>query len=411
MRRTPWMVALAVLAASCTPGDPGAETGLPRVTTEAPAGTTPPPPTVGAPAGRLAVVGPAGNIVVMDPDGSNEQAMTTDAGSEAFYAQPVWAPDSTRLAWGQVTPTGFSVGIGELATGVTTSVPMENFPFFIHWSPDGAHLGVLRNGTTGVELEMIDFAAASSSVVDTGRPYYFSWSPPGDRLVAHAGARRFLTVSPDGEQKGLGDTDPGYLAPQWTPAGIFHVVEGVLVLESEEGSRSPVVAVPGAVNFVASDDGSHVALQSPAGGNGAVSVSSHGLELVPPGVVAVVAATSGEVEVVGRRPALGFFWSPNGRSLLVLEVAPDRRAVVPRVWQVEGETREYPAFLPVPQMFRDFYPFFPQYAQSVSLWSSDSSAFAFAGAVGLNSGVWVQELDRDEPHRVSRGTWVAWSPG
>jgi TolB protein len=61
-------------------------------------------------------------------------------------------------------------------------------------------------------------------------------------------------------------------------------------------------------------------------------------------------------------------------------------------------------------MLQDTFPFFPQYAQSISFWSPDSSAFAFAGLVDGDDGIWVQHLDEDAPTMVSDGVWVAWSP-
>ena len=61
-------------------------------------------------------------------------------------------------------------------------------------------------------------------------------------------------------------------------------------------------------------------------------------------------------------------------------------------------------------MLQDTFPFFPQYAQSLSFWAPDSSAFAFAGQVEGQGGIWVQDLAEDSPTMVSDGTWVAWSP-
>lgn len=419
MWRPAWMVALGLLAAACTPVEDG-EARSPvqpmTTTTSETAGetTTTSDPTVAAGPGRLAIIDGRGNVVVMDPDGSAIEEITSDAGSDALYTQPVWSPDGSTLAWGQVTAAGFSVEIGDAPSTHRASIEVENLPFYMYWSPDGSHLGVLRNGATGVDFEMVDVAEATSSVIDTGQPYYFSWSPGGDQVVTHVGADRFETIAPDGERSTLGTTDAWYLAPQWTAAGIFHVTDGVLVLEAGEGMRLPLVVVPGPTNFVASPRGSHVALQSFAvaeDNDEGLSVSSHDIALVPPGVLAVVDVASGSVDVVARGPALGFFWSPDGQSLLVLAVTPERDRVVPRVWRVDGSSQEYAHFLPPPQRLQDFFPFFPQYALSMTLWAPDSSAFAFAGAIGAEAGVWVQHIDEVDPRRVSAGSWVAWSSG
>jgi len=80
-----------------------------------------------------------------------------------------------------------------------------------------------------------------------------------------------------------------------------------------------------------------------------------------------------------------------------------------RVWE-DGAVSEYASFTPDPQWFARFVPFFDQYAQSMTLWSPEGDAFAFPGAIGGETGVWVQYLDQEVPVRVSSGSWVAWGP-
>jgi hypothetical protein len=47
----------------------------------------------------------------------------------------------------------------------------------------------------------------------------------------------------------------------------------------------------------------------------------------------------------------------------------------------------------------------------MTLWSPDGSSFAFAGLIGDRAGIWVQDLDADEPSFVlDGGSVVAWSP-
>ena len=84
--------------------------------------------------------------------------------------------------------------------------------------------------------------------------------------------------------------------------------------------------------------------------------------------------------------------------------------LVPVVWRADSEDLVYDAYLPPARMLEDTFPFFPQYAQSLRFWAPDSSAFAYAGAVGDERGIWVQELDSEDPTKVSEGVWVDWSP-
>ena len=67
--------------------------------------------------------------------------------------------------------------------------------------------------------------------------------------------------------------------------------------------------------------------------------------------------------------------------------------------------------MPAPGLLRDLVPFFDQYAQSMTLWSPDGSAFAFPGVVDGEDGIWVQELAGADPRRIAGGSWVAWSSG
>lgn len=358
--------------------------------------------------GRLVVLDSSGDVVVMRADGSERAEITNDAGETVFYTQPIWSPGSDRLAWGQVTDDGFSIRIESVTDSEAALLPVSGLPFYMSWSPDGALLGVLHNGANGLDLEMVDVSAGTSTVIDQGAPLYFSWSPTGDRMVTHIGESRFEILSPTGSKAPKGTTDSSYLAPQWTPNGVFHVADGNLVKEAEDGGRTILAAVEGLALFVANREGSRVALQWSTG-QPDLTASLFNVPIPRTDVVVVVDISTEEVSVVGRQPAVGFFWSPDGESLLILEATTGRDGLTPRVWGVDGETIDYPRYLPAGAVARDLLPFFPQYAQSISFWAPDSSAFAFAGGVDGEQGIWVQELDEPGPELVSEGFWVAWS--
>jgi len=86
-------------------------------------------------------------------------------------------------------------------------------------------------------------------------------------------------------------------------------------------------------------------------------------------------------------------------------MTPTEQGIRPTVWAVDGTTTDYAEFLPSVVLVRDMFPFFPQYAQSMSYWSPDSTAFVYAA----DDGIRVQELNRATPSRISDGSWVAWS--
>lgn len=400
-RRIIWLIALMSALAACSEAqDTPRETSSTTTTTTTLAAEVPSDP------GRLAVVDASGDIVVMEPDGSNLQAVTDRGDNPVLYMQPVWSPDGERLAWGQRTGTGFGIGIGRAGTDETKTLTTPNLPFYTYWSPDGRHLAALHNGDSGVQFQIVDVEDETAELLDEDSPFYFSWSPAGDRVVTHAGVSRTQVITPDGEREDLEPTSGTYLSPQWTPKGVFHVVGNLLMLEDDQGQRTPLADVSGLTMFVSNAQGTHVALQTTGGSN--LTASTEDFPVITPDSVFVVEVETGDIEMVDDALALGFFWSPDGRSLLVLTLTGGE--VVPAVWTSGGAEQVFSPYVPNRSMLRDAFPFFPQYAQSVSFWAPDSSAFAFAGIVEDESGVFVQALTEDAPRRVADGTWVAWSP-
>ena len=320
-----------------------------------------------------------------DPDGTNSIQITDGAGVSTVYFQPIWSSVPNTLAWGQATEDGFGIGIAKIGSQEPTVVETAGLPFYLYFSPNGDRLGVLSNGPGGLEFSVVDMTTETLLVLDGGSPFYFSRSPTGDRLAVHVGVDRFETLDPsNGDVRVVGPTDGGYLAPQWGPDGISHVVDGSLVTQVIGGVSTVLAGVGEFTLFVANPQGSHVALQT-AGGLPAISV----------GLV--------EIADVPNDPTLGFFWSPDGRSLLAFR--PTANGVRAIVWNLDGSTKEFAEFRMSPFLIRDLFPFFPQYAQSLSFWSPDSRAFAYAS----EDGVFVQRLDESEAVKLADGFWVAWS--
>jgi hypothetical protein len=357
--------------------------------------------------GRLAVVDDAGNVVVMDGDGSNRIEVAIAGEEGRTFAQPIWSPDGSLVSWAQAGPDGFAYVIQDPASATPIEVTVPQYPFYAYWSPAGESVGLLRNGDEGVVFELVDVDAGRSSVADTDTPYYFSWEPAGEGLVAHAGATGLVNRDREGAQESLEQTSSGYLAPQWIPQGILHVDGGELVLDDAGGDRASIADVGGLTTFVANEQGTLVAIQVLASDT-AISVGLAAAQTIPQNSVVVVDISSGEVVTVSSDPALAFSWSPNGRSLLVLGLGETRGLLAASVWS-DGEVEVYASYAPSPVQVRDVFPFFPQYAQSLSFWSADSRSFALVGEIGEESGVWVQQLSDEAPDLISDGTWAAWS--
>ncbi len=394
-----------LLVVACTAGgsDPGQST-----TTTGDLGT-PSRPDSGLP-GRLVVLDAAGNVVAVDPDGSDPKSVTDDADESTRYAQPSWSPGSDRLSWVEVTAAGAGVGLSDPTGGSRTRIDMTAPPFYLHWSPDSKAMGVLHNGERGViELEMTDPGSGTTEVVADGSPLYFSWSPNSDRLVAHIRGDDLITIDLDGTVADLGDTTPRYPAPQWTPEGILHLGPAGLVLRGEAGESRVLATVRGQMAMAANGQGTLVAVQSLADDAG-ISAALPEVPALPAGSVMVIDVATGELTEVAPGLSVGFFWSPDGESLLLLRPSGQPGEVDVLVWSGGEATSQY-RIEPERTFIRDVLQFFDQYSRSLRLWSPDSSAFALAGSVDGDPGIWVKTVSADDPVEVFEGTWAAWSEG
>jgi hypothetical protein len=401
------MGAAILLTAACSASD-----DFVPETTPAPTPTTTiagSPDIEGLP-GRLVTIDDAGNVVVVEPDGSSPVAVTDDAGDTARYFQPSWSPGGDRLAWSEVSlANGIGVTFSDAAGDERVTVPMDSAPFFMYWSPDGAAMGVLHNGAEGaIDFELVDTAEATTRVVADGAPFYFSWSPDSDRLVAHVGGEDFALLGLDGVSTDLGPTAVDYPAPHWTPAGIFHLGSQGLVLHVVGISARVLAATTGPATLVANPQGTRLAAQTFRVGDGAVGVALEETPTLPNNAVVVIDIPSGELSAVTVAPSVGFFWSPDGESLLILEPTPVLGEIRLTVWR-DGETTTAGVLSPHPLFVRDVLQFFDQYSQAVRVWSPDSSAFALAGEVEGEAGIWVYLIEEEEPVRVSDGSWAVWS--
>lgn len=385
------LFALVLVLSACT-GGAASETTLP----------TPP-------VDRLVIIDETGNIVTINPDGSDAVAVSDDGGVGVVYFQPMWSPSSDQLAWGRVSEDGFLVGIGDPDGADAGAISMPNQPFYLYWSPNGRWIGALHNASAGgIDLEIVDAENQETSVAATGAPFYFSWDESGSQMIAHIGDRGFQLIEVNGDLTDLGDTGPAYQAPQWTSAGVFHIRGGDLILLQPEGTEEIVATVGGPSTFVSNSEGSRVALQSVSAGG--IQAGIQAMPAIPLGGLVVLDVASGEVEVVSEGPSIGYFWSPDGESLLIYEPTSVVGTVDLMVWH-EGETSHLVTYDPPGSFFRDVLPFFTQYAQSIELWSPDSTSVAFAGDFEGERGVWIQAISGGEPEYVSDGHWVAWSNG
>ncbi len=395
--------ALLLLLAACDSADPEPSTTTTTSTSAAPQ----------AAVDRLVVLDGSGNIVTMDRTGGDMTAITEDAGADLGYFQPSWAPDASSIVASRLRSGSFSLVDFDLAAGTQSEVATEANAFYVHWSPAGDRLAYLSTGAAGMGLSIAEFGAdPTSRLVDHGQPFYFTWSPDGGRLATLIGQSRFEVREVDaGAAREI--AEPGaFQNPAWTGAGIFYMTRtggaDQLVVGEPGGAAKVLARSPADAIFTVPASGDRVAVQA-VGEIDAVSASWQEAPLLPLNRLVVVETATGELTPVTDSPVIAFFWDPAGEQLLILDIGEGPHAARWSVW-ADGELRELVEFLPSQVFLQSYLPFFGQYALSTTMWSPDGTAFAFAGFVGDEGGIYVQDVAGGDPVKVSDGSWVLWSP-
>lgn len=405
-RRIVAIAGVIALAAACT-GSPDGPSGALR--------TLEPLPNSGA-GNRLLVQMEDGSIVTVAPDGGARAVLAPSRGMDVDVRQPAWSPDGHSVAWAEIE-LGDQGQESRVVTSrpdgsLRTEVPVQTGTFFLQWDPTSsriAYLGSFRGAIGMGVAETGGERGPAATLLGVGQPFYLSWSPRGDRLLIHVGDSTLATLDLDlatldleGEPSQLADHPGLFQAPAWLADGRFvyaAVDHGQQRLVVSQGGRKELVRFRGVIEFVVDPTGNRVAYRIDDG---------DGL-----GGVSVVDIASGRTRVATDVPTSAFEWTHDGRRLLLMTPEPGSDEPIHR-WRVwDGrETRTIgPPFQPSPTFLSDYVPFFGQFAQGMSLWSPDGRSFAYPGLIGDRAGIWVQDLEADDPALVLKdGAVVAWSP-
>jgi TolB protein len=255
----------------------------------------------------------------------------------------------------------------------------------------------------------VDTVAGTADTVAEGSPYYFSWSPAGDELVAHVSERRLEMQTRDGVRTALTATGGGFGAPQWSADGanlVYGLVDaqgGRLVLGDTSGvPLRDITSFDERISFQLNAAGDRVAYVFTPD-----TAASNTL-----GPLYVTDMESGRTRELTEQPVWAFYWSPDGEKLAYLstDIVDGEYALRWSVWDGQSVT-EYARYLPTRTMLDRYLLFSDQYARSMRIWSPASDAFVYAGTNEAGrQGIWVQELGEEEARWVAGGIVASWSP-
>jgi Tol biopolymer transport system component len=387
----------------------------------------------------LAYIGGDGNVYVTTADRRQTIAITADATAAAEYPgysyhRLSWSPDG-RLAFAGVNRSGSQARSTLYVVETPAASPQvvgrsdRHFVIYIHWSPtscpnrpDCRRLAYLIEEDDSISLRLVEMEAGrvTNQRVGTGQPFYFAWSPDGQRMVWHTGgARRYnaqarlvlYNIERDHPEE-LPHLPGLFLAPAWSPQGDRWLgVSAVAKIDSLRsfGTDPPETLASAAdrqVSFAWSPDGSQVAY--------AVRARPSDPFYGPVHVFDWRTGQTRRVTDVGFH-ILGFFWSPDGRRLAYLTWLPLHDSVWMQ-WRVyhlaENRDRGYKMFDPSFQM-NFIVNSFNQYAQSDRFWSPDSRYLVYADRDHLRvERVWLIDTwaeDGAQALLVDEGAIGLWS--
>lgn len=358
--------------------------------------------------GQIAYIGADLNVYNLDPSSGDIVQLTDDAGVTddqlLLYQWPTWARDGwlayfglTLGSGGNILATDVYVARDALSGELVYTGEAEAFNY-AYWSPRACATGsecrdlaVLLSSAAanGLFVEMIRTTgdAAETEMIGRGSPFYYSFSPDGERMLWQRNNRRLDIYDVNESQivDTLRQTPGEFFAPAWSPVD-DRLLFGVL--SPEENATDLVILANDETQTLASDLAGPVYFAWSPDGNRVAYTAQRGPIFVYDPVTDETVARSTEGGV------LAFFWSPDSTSIAYVTLAQgsgsfsadaddamqplarlQQRDATALTWSVldaeTGATRRYSRFVPTRDMAY-LLTYFDQFAHSHRIWSPDS---------------------------------------
>lgn len=346
----------------------------------------------------LLVIDTIGNVMLVDvvddlrmPIGA---PLSTEARSRVTTA--AWSAQGQWTAW-SVNSAEID-GIREVRlhdedSDVARVLVQSAAAFYLCPSPCGGWLSHLSPGPFGLELAVSNVVTSAMHVIERGQPMFWSWSPNSSEIAVHV-ENRVLVADHDGRStRALSDEAGYFIAPWWLPGGtVLFAIEDRIVAAGQDDSVTSLIAGGSMGRFSLAPEGRHLAYIDTAGENAALVA----LDLISLAPTPVTTA-----------PTIAFFWSPDASRLAVLTTAGDGHVQ----WLVsEGSNIHHlQPFRPTRTWATSVLPFFEQYAQSHTVWSSDSTSLVVPAVDDQGqAGALIQTADSSGHQQWIPDAELAW---